>query len=352
MTERKMLEHKKYYIIIIVAFTLLIGYLHYKTDPENYVLHDIQTELHYIPLLLAALVFGLKGALLTFAAITVLYMPYFLAAWSDPMFSMYRLFQILLSGCSAFAVAFLAGFLVDRERRHREQAERNRYLASVGRVATTIVHDLKNPLITIIGFTRRLQKGKGDPDGALRSIMESALSMQRIVHDVLDFTRPINLTFSEEDIRNVVNRACDSCRTSAKKQQVTLSVHLPPEPVKARIGKAHMERAIVNIISNAIDASGRDEEVTVNAGRGENGPVIRIRDNGPGMDSETLENIFVPFFTRKHVGTGLGMSIAKKIIDGHHGKIRIKSKPGVGTEMIIELPDNLNAGRDNGKPAG
>lgn len=336
-----MFEQKKYYIIIIASFTLLIGYLHYSTDPENYILHDIQTQLHYIPLLLAALVFGLKGALLTFAVITALYMPYFLAAWGDPLFSMNRLFQILLSGCSAFAVAFLAGFLVDRERRHRRQAEKNWYLASVGRVSTTIVHDLKNPLITIIGFTKRLQKGKGDIDSALRSIMDSALNMQRIVHDVLDFTRPISITFSEEDIRSIVNRSCNSCKTSAKKQQVILSVDLPPDPVNALIGKSHMERAIVNIISNAIDASGKDDEVTVNAAYGENGPVIRIKDHGSGMDRETLENIFVPFFTRKHVGTGLGMSIAKKIVDGHRGKIRINSKAGEGTEMIIELPVNI-----------
>ena len=336
-----MFDQKRRYIIIIGFFTLLIGYLHYSTSPENYILHEIQTQLHYIPLLLAALVFGLRGAVLTFAALTVVYLPYFFIIWKYPFFSTNRLLLILLSGFFAFVVACLAGFLVDRERRHREQSEKNRYLAGIGRVATTIVHDLKNPLLTILGFTKRIRDGKGNMDNALQAITDSARNMQRIVNDVLDFAKPIRLTFKEEDVRGIINRACVFCKTTAERQKVTLSTDLPEEPLNALIGGAHMERAIINIISNAIDASGKGEKVTVAAAHGKNGLIIRIKDYGSGMDRETLDNIFVPFYTKKPVGTGLGMPIAKKIIEGHQGRIDIATQMGVGTEMIIELPYQL-----------
>ena len=130
-----------------------------------------------------------------------------------------RLLLILLSGFFAFVVACLAGFLVDRERRHREQSEKNRYLAGIGRVATTIVHDLKNPLLTILGFTKRIRDGKGNMDNALQAITDSARNMQRIVNDVLDFAKPIRLTFKEEDVRGIINRACVFCKTTAERQR-------------------------------------------------------------------------------------------------------------------------------------
>ncbi len=333
-----MFDRKRYYIIIIVVSTLLITYLHYWTTPQNHILHNIQTELHYIPLLLGAIVFGLRGAVLTFIFITLLYLPYFITSWTDPFLSVInRLLHILLSGL----ISSLAGFLVDRERRQRRESEKDRYLADIGRVATTIVHDLKNPLITIMGFARRIQEGKGNIDQAVQAIIESARNMQRMVLDVLDFSKPIRLTLGEEDIGDIVNRACDSCRTRAEGEKVALSVDLPAEPVKLLIDGFHLERAIVNLINNAIDASREGGEVTISAVSDRDHMVIRIKDHGAGMDSETLKKIFVPFYTTKRVGTGLGMSIVKKIIEGHQGRIRIDSQPGAGTEAIIQLPYEL-----------
>ncbi len=337
-----MFDRKKYYIIIIVVSTLLIVYVHYSTTSKNHTLHNIQTELHYIPLLLGALVFGLKGAILTFIFITALYLPYFFATWTDPFLSVTnRLLHILLSGF----FAFLAGFLVDRERKHREQSERDRYLASIGQVATTIVHDLKNPLITILGFARRIQEQKGNVDKAAQVIMDSAHNMQRIVYDVLDFAKPIRMALKEEDIRSIINRACDSCRTKAEAREVIFSIDLPADPVNIVIDRFYMERAIVNLVSNAIDAS-KGEKVTVQVVFKKDYLVIRIKDNGSGMDKKTLENIFVPFYTTRSVGTGIGMPIAKKIIEGHEGKIRIDSQVGVGTEIIVELPYKLRSEKE------
>jgi len=99
-----------------------------------------------------------------------------------------------------------------------------------------------------------------------------------------------------------------------------------------------MMRALVNLINNAIEASGKGQSVIISASDEKNYLRIKIEDHGSGMDKETLEKMFVPFFTKKAGGTGLGMSITKKIIEGHHGRLRIDSYPGKGTEVILGLP--------------
>ncbi len=334
-----MFNKKRYYIIAIFIITLFIFYLHYSTTPQEHIMHNILTELHYIPLLLSALVFGLKGAVITFIFITVLYLPHFFATSSDPFLSLInRLVHLLFSGL----FAFLAGFLVDREKKHREHLEKERYLAGIGQVATTIVHDLKNPLITILGFAKRIQEGKGS-DTAAEAIIDSARNMQRVVHDVLDFAKPIHLALKEEDMRNVISRACGYCKAKADGEEVNLVINMPAEPVNIVTDGFHMERAIINVVNNAIDASHRGREVTLSMMQEKEYLTIKVEDQGSGMDKETIENVFVPFYTKKSNGTGLGMSIVKKIIDGHLGKINIKSQPGKGTEVMIKLPYDLKA---------
>lgn len=328
-------KEKKYSIAFIVGFVGFITYLHYSTITAIHALHGIYAEFYYIPILLAALVFGLKGAMLTYIFVITLYLPYIFITWAGmSLFLIEKLLHIIL-----FAVAaFLPGLLVDRERRYRKQSEKDRYLAGLGQAAATIVHDLKNPLITIIGFSRRLREGKGEPQTAAQTITESAQGMQKIVLDVLDFAKPIKLSLKEEDVRAVIRRAIESCRTKADEQGVSLSVNLPAEPLNVVIDSFRIERALANLINNAIDASKEGQTVAINAVSEKDYLSIRIKDDGQGMDEETVENIFIPFYTKKQAGTGLGMAITKKIIEEHKGNILIESQEGIGTEVLIKLP--------------
>ncbi len=108
----------------------------------------------------------------------MLYLPFIYLSWTHSfLFETDRLLHLFLQGL----FGFLAGYLVDRDRRNRQQLERERYLAGVGRVATSIVHDLKNPLITIRGFSRRILEGKGDVNRAAQEIADSAIQMEKIV---------------------------------------------------------------------------------------------------------------------------------------------------------------------------
>jgi two-component system, NtrC family, sensor histidine kinase HydH len=325
---------KKYSVIFIAVLISAITYLHYFTGEEAQALHDIYREFYYVPVLLGALLFGLKGALTAYAFIFVLYLPFLIMTWTGRLTTVNDLLHLLLQGL----FAFLAGFFVDRDRKHILRAEKDRYLASLGQAAAAIVHDLKNPLITILGFTTRLEEGKGERDNALRTIRESALTMQNIVQDVLDFSKPVHLELTKEDLRDPVRRACESCKAKAQEEGVALAVELTQEALPVEADAVHLERAIVNIINNAIDASDKGQNVIVRVTPEKQHLTISIRDSGAGMDSETLDNIFIPFFTKKSSGTGLGMPIAQKIIEGHKGRIFVSSRPAQGTEVKVVLP--------------
>jgi signal transduction histidine kinase len=119
---------------------------------------------------------------------------------------------------------------------------------------------------------------------------------------------------------------------------VALSLDLPAEPVPVVMDGFQMQRALVNLVNNAIEASGTGQNVLLTAADEKNHLAVRIRDHGSGMSKEALEKIFTPFYTTKKGGTGLGMPVAKKIIEAHKGKIRIESKQGAGTEVIVVLP--------------
>jgi len=322
-------------VIAIAVFTLFITYLHYSSVGAGHELHNIYRELYYIPVVLGALAYGLRGAALSYLLVFALYLPYVIMTWPGTLINeTNRLLPLLLQGL----FAFLAGYLVDREKTQRTQLEKSRHLAEIGRIATVIVHDLKNPLIAIFGFAKRIRDGKGKTDTAVRVIIDSAEKMQKIVNGVLDFAGPIQLELKEDDIRDIVKRGVDSCRMKAEQRGVVLSIDLPPAPVNMSVDSFHLERALVNLITNAIEASAGEQSVTVNITSKNKLIIIKIKDQGSGMDRVTLEKIFIPFYTKKSGGSGLGMPIAKKVIEGHQGKIQVSSKPGQGTELTIELP--------------
>lgn len=303
--------------------------------------HVVLEELYYIPIFWGALRFGLKGAVLIYLFASLFYLPFFSAEWSlSHLDTLDRVFHLLFSAL----FAFLAGYLIDRDRRMQKQAEEDRSLRGIGQAATAIVHDLRNPLITILGFAKRMREGKGNPVEAAQTILQSAENMQKIVHDVLDFSKPVQLTIKEEDAGNMVRQAVDLCKAKAEGARVNLAAEIPAQPVRAEMDCFQMQRALVNLINNAIEASSNGQNVAISVIHGDKSLNIVIKDNGAGMDSETIEEIFTPFYTRKKGGTGLGMSITKKIIDSHRGRITVRSRSGKGTAVTVVLPRGKDVG--------
>ncbi|MDD2733680.1 MAG: HAMP domain-containing sensor histidine kinase [Desulfuromonadaceae bacterium] len=330
------MSRKNYHILTIVTLTILITCLHFGTTWQ-FSQRVVFEELYYLPLLLGVLRFGLKGAVVTWLFVSAAYLPFFFGTWTTTFPELLdRVLHLVFTG----AFTSVACFLAERERKNRKQAEKERYLAGIGQVATVIVHDLKNPLISISGFARRLREGKGDVTLGAQTIENSAQDMQRIVNSVLDFARPLQLDLKVVDIRESIRRAGESCRTKADARNVPLTMQLPATPATIAIDSFHIERALVNLIDNAVDASQPGAVVTIAVAIDRDYIAIIIKDHGAGMGRETLANLFMPFYTTKNDGTGLGMPISKKVIEAHAGTLIINSKQGVGTEAAIRLPYN------------
>ncbi|MDD2735103.1 MAG: HAMP domain-containing sensor histidine kinase [Desulfuromonadaceae bacterium] len=325
---------KSFYIFTIVILTILTTFLHFvfmqKISP-----HVIFEELYYLPLLMGVLLFSMQGAVITWLFVSAAYIPFFFAPWTTSIQGYAdRTLHLVLSG----VIALVVGTLVERERKKSKEVEHERYLAGVGRIATVIVHDLKNPLISISGFARRICEGKGDCGQAAQAIAESARAMQRIVNDVLDFAKPIQLDLNNCNLVESITRSVDECRTKAVEREVTVLVNVPVGNFTITIDRFHIERALVNLIDNSIDASHQGGQVIISAKMSRKELVVSIADRGSGMNRETLEHVFELFYTTKTSGTGLGMPIVKKIIEEHGGKLAITSKKGVGTEATVHLP--------------
>lgn len=327
---------KKQYshIAVIVISTALILCLHL-LSMRWFSNHIVLNELFYIPLILGVLRFSPKGALATYLFVSAAYTPLFFGGWANSVPQLVdRSLHVVLSGL----VAIFAGQLVTRERKRHRQAVQERYFSGIGQAATVIVHDLKNPLISILGFARRIQEGKGDTLLAAQTVTESAMTMQRIVNEVLEFARPIQLDSTEVDVRQSIQRACESCFIKAEAKGVSFRVNSPPEPLICKVDGFQLERALVNLIDNSVDASYQGGNVIVTIAGGNNMLTITIKDHGAGMDQETLDNLFTLTYTTKNEGTGFGVPISKRIIEAHGGTIRIKSKKKSGTEVLIDLP--------------
>ncbi len=323
------------YIAGILFITLVITYLHYTSNPEAWPVHSIYMDLYYIPVLIGAMLFGLRGALLTFLLVACLYLPYVFIVWRFRfLFLAEDLMHILFFGF----FAFLAGFFVDRAVRYQREAEKERYLAGLGRAATVLAHDLQNPLIVISALLKEMQKKPENTKEALAGIRHSVQQMKVIVRDTLDFAKPIQLSLAEEDLRQTLRNSAESCSLKASDKSVALSLRLPEEAILGMLDAARLERAFTNVIANAVDASEPGQEVAVELTSTKPGHLVTIKDKGIGMDEETLHHVFIPFYSKKATGTGIGMAIAKKIIEEHKGSIDIDSTPGEGTVVRLTIP--------------
>ncbi len=328
-------DHRWCHFSGIVLLTLIVTVLRFSIFGRNPFLLEIIREMYYLPLLLSAVMFGLKGTVFTYLLILFLFLPNFHVGWASVFgYELDRSFHIVLQGF----IAILFGWFADREKGRRVEMERQQSLANIGQAATTIVHDLKNPLLVVKGFAQLIKEGRGTVRDSADEIIEAADTMQRIVASVLDFSKPLKLNLKNEDVGNIIARAAESCRAEAGAREVVISVEQETTPVMISADGFLLERAIVNVVANAVEASGKGQRVTIRTSAGRRSVAVTVTDQGSGISKEDSRKVFTPYFTTKGSGTGLGLAIVRKIIDGHRGGISLDSKPGLGTEVRIELP--------------
>ena len=213
-------------------------------------------------------------------------------------------------------------------------------LAALGELSAVVAHEVRNPLGVIfnsLGSLRRLVRPQGDAKMLLDIVGEEAERLNRIVGDLLNFARPADPVLRPESLPRLLEDAlAGAVGESVQGIEIDRDVDpsLPPVPMDARM----IRQAFVNVLVNAVQAMQHGGRLAVRARR--SGPSVRveIQDSGPGIPEEVRHRIFEPFFTTKASGTGLGLAVVKRIVEGHGGEVMVESTPGAGTVFSIWLP--------------
>jgi signal transduction histidine kinase len=229
----------------------------------------------------------------------------------------------------------------ERARERLRHAER---LASVGTLASGIAHQINNPLNNIL-LTAEHALGEQGAEAprlwheALIASAEEARRCERIVRGLVAFARGEPGQKWPEDANRVLRRARDLTAACAAQHRATVELELSEAAVPIRASPIALEQALVNIIQNAIE-SRPEARVQLRTERRDGTVRIAVRDDGRGVDSEVIRHLFDPFFTTRAAegGTGLGLSVAHRIIADHDGTIDVDSRPGEGTLVSVELP--------------
>lgn len=224
------------------------------------------------------------------------------------------------------------------------QAEK---LSAVGRLTADVAHAIRNPLTSIGGFARRLDK-RLTPGSKEKEYAEVIISevdrLERILRDVLTFSRERKFCMEAHDINEVLKESLLLYSDICKEQSIRVEEEFDTTLPGVLIDRDQVREAISNLLSNAVDAmpSGGILRVKTYMSREHdvNYVVVEVSDTGPGIEEEKLNIIFEPFYTTKKIGTGtgLGLSICRRIIDEHHGLIRVVSGPGKGTSFRLFFP--------------
>ena len=358
--------------VILVIVIVLISVAHDLTPLSRHVQHDILARLYYFPIVLGGLWFGLRGGLATAGLITLLYLPHVLLVNHGPMTIGY-----LLEIPIFLAVGLLIGLVVDRQdhyrrgleaqaetlaQSHRQLQEQTRLLleketqlrradrlSALGQLSAGLAHEIRNPLGAIKGAVEILQDDyrAGHPKAEFYAILLREVErLNDVLTNFLNFARPVTPHLAPLDVRTVLTalEGLISGQARAHRVQIFTSFHVGPSRVMA--DETLLKQAFLNIMLNAVEAMPEGGDLAIStrlspaeaAGSRQEWVEVVFDDTGPGIREEELGRIFDPFFTTKRDGTGLGLAITHRIIENHHGTIRVVSQQGKGTAFTVTLP--------------
>ena len=217
-------------------------------------------------------------------------------------------------------------------------------LASLGEMAAGVAHEIRNPLGGIKMATRLLSSGEVSGERIPREMAESILSgiaeIESIIADLLDYARETRLDCQDYRLDRILGPVVESAQAEGEPRNVRVTVCRLDDVRSASVDGPRLRQVFANVMKNALEATERraDGRVDVALYRRGTAAVVEVRDNGVGMTAEDRDKVFLPFFTTKPTGTGLGMAIVKKIMDLHGGEIEIESTPGEGTTVRLVIP--------------
>ena len=331
---------------------------------------DIESSyypIYYLPVVSAAMLFGVWGTLLWTALASAAYCSFLISALKDFQLAEGGANELAIRNLFFFPVAIVVNRFVTENRRqalrHQKLAEtlaetnrrleqaqadarRSERLAALGQLSAGLAHEIRNPLAVIKGSAETLTRTLG-ASNALAAELAGYISsevnkLNALVSRFLDFARPLDLDLRSQELPALIDEALKSVRDRFPGDRVEVEREYAPDLPKAPVDAALCEQVFTNLTQNAYEAMAGDGKLRIKVAaanaNGRRGVEIDFQDTGPGVTEGLGEQIFNPFFTTKKDGVGLGLSIVSKIVDQHHGWIRVSSEPGKGACFRVFLP--------------
>ncbi len=330
----------------LVAASLVGITAAYNSVPIQYELASrVAQYLFFLPIVMAALWFGLWGGVVVAALSTACYLPRAFLAFSGP--TSYTVEQYG-EALDLLLVGSVLGFLAERERAtnrqlqesqaHLRRAER---MSAIGQLAANLAHEIRNPLASIEGAADLLKPGTL-PEAAQEEfvdiIKKESRRLNRLLTRLLDYARQRPPAYIPASVPDLLRSVVDLLGVVAEKSSIRITMNCDPHLPRLQCDPEQIKQVLVNLVMNAIQAMPGGGQIGVSAFARGHRTTIEVADQGAGLDSGDVETLFSPFYTTKKDGTGLGLAIAQHIVTQHEGQILVRNNSPHGAVFSVELP--------------
>lgn len=349
-------------IALIGGVIILISALHFLTPIESVTAHQVYQRLYYLPIVAAALVFGLRGGLLTAIFSSAAYVPHIFFQWQhhQPEYALNQYAEIVLF----FFFAVVAGALSDRNRREHERSERiaaelersyaelrqtfeqllqAERLSALGEISAGIVHEIRNPLGAIRGAVEIIEDelAQDSPRREFAGIAKREVDrIEKLVQEFVRFARPPKLVQSLTNVNELIESVIKLLDQQAASQKVAVEKDLTKDLPPAALDGEQIEQVLLNLVINALQAMPDGGTLVFRTFQAIDTVTIEVEDTGGGIPQGVIGRIFDPFFTTKDKGSGLGLSVAHKIVAQHEGSLTAENT-SLGTIFRLTLKMTL-----------
>ena len=323
---------------VILGCVGVVSLLYYLTPLRLCLYQELFTRLYYIPIVLGGLWFGLWGGLRVSFFVTLICLPHAFRAFGYDQALYYdEVLEIILFNL----VGAVVGAFRDRDRRQKAASQKLQALASLGETVSSVAHEMKNMLVPIRGFLRRIRENPNS--GAktttyLEIVDQESAKLEKMVKDMLSFGRFAPLQKEEVEVKALVEDIRRVMDQEFRDNGVKLVCSCQDGIKGVSLDREKMRHALTNLLQNALHATPQGKEVRLLVRLDQGLLLMLVEDEGSGIPKENLDRIFQPFFTTKSQGTGLGLAITHRIVKDHGGEIKVDSAPGNGTRVSMSIP--------------
>ncbi|MBL8197206.1 MAG: DUF4118 domain-containing protein [Blastocatellia bacterium] len=346
--------------IILIFIVIMITLLHYSTiSNESILLHEISQRLYYIPIVYSAYRFGLVGSLLFSLLSGIIYLFHITQHQTSSATTILNQYAEVIM---FLVVGVTTGFFADAERQQRQRFEkaseelakayqelrntvdllvRSARLKSLGELAATIAHEIRNPLSSIKGSIEIVSEEipLTSPRREFITIIEKEVErLNHLVEDFLKFAKPRPPEKIPANVNELIDSIVKFLSPQAKKRNVKIDTLLEDSLTLIPLDTEQIRQVLLNLILNAIEAMPAGGKVEISSSIKGEFLEISVRDHGTGISLETQQKIFEPFFTTKTDGSGLGLFVAYQLVKQHNGEIELVSASETGSLFLVKLP--------------